>query len=139
MDPSWWDAPPCYRNHHASLPMMASVCSLSSDMSGPIQDILRHLELQQYKEWLKALLESKLDYFCKEVWVLWLEDGANGGMGLALMNVAINKVMSLFCTQLRESVAWGLDDSQMDTRGKLNIQLVKDIVKKTHVEARAMI
>jgi hypothetical protein len=45
------------------LPMMASVCSLSSDMLGPTQDISRHLELQQYKEQLEVLLESKLSNF----------------------------------------------------------------------------
>jgi len=52
---------------------MASAHSVSSDTLGPTQDISRRLELQQYKEWLEALLESKLDDFCKEVWVLWLE------------------------------------------------------------------
>ena len=54
-------------DRRASLLAMASVRSMSSDTSGPTQDISRRLELQQYEERLEALLESKLDDFCKEV------------------------------------------------------------------------
>jgi hypothetical protein len=57
---------------------------MSSDMLGPTQNISHHLELQQYEEQLKVLFESKLDDFCKEVWVLWLEAGANGETGSML-------------------------------------------------------
>ena len=80
MDPGRWDAPPLLQEPpqlvsdcRTFLPVMASAHSVSSDTLGPTQDISRRLELQQYKEWLEALLESKLDDFCKEVWVLWLE------------------------------------------------------------------
>ncbi len=77
----------------------------------PTQDISCHLQLQQYGEWLEVLLESKLDDFCEEVQVLWLEAGANGSMGSASTDAAIKDIMSLFCTQLQESAVQVLDDS----------------------------
>ena len=117
-DPGRWDAPPLLqeppqpaRDRRASLPAMASARSSSSDTSGPTQYISRRLELQQYEERLEALLESKLDDFCEEVQVLWLEAGANGSMGSASTDAAIKDIMSLFCTQLQESAVQVLDDS----------------------------
>ena len=145
-DPGRWDAPPLLqeppqpaRDRRASLPAMASTRSSSSDTSGPTQYISRRLELQQYEERLEALLESKLDDFREEVRALRSEAGANGGTGSASTDAAINEVVSLFRTQLQESAARGLDDSQVDARGELDFQLVKDIVEQGHAEARAMI
>jgi hypothetical protein len=68
-----------------------------------------------------------------------LEAGTNGGAGSASADAAINEVVPLFHTQLQESTARGLDASQADARGKLDFQLVKDIVKQGHTLARAMI
>ena len=68
-----------------------------------------------------------------------LEAGTNGGAGSASMNAAIKDVMPLFHAQLQESAAHGLDDSQMDARGKLDFQLVKDVVEQGHASARVMI
>jgi len=73
------------------------------------------------------------------VWALRSEAGANGGTGAASTDAAINEVVSLFRTQFQESAAQGLDDSQVDTRGELDFQLVKDIVEQGHAKARAMI
>jgi hypothetical protein len=47
--------------------------------------------------------------------------------------------VSLFHTQSQESATQGLDDSQMDAKRELDFQLVQDIVKQGHAEARAMI
>ena len=53
MDPGRWDAPLLLQeppqpvsDRRASLPAMASACSVSSDTSGPTQDISHRLELQ---------------------------------------------------------------------------------------------
>ncbi len=83
-------------DRRASVPAMASAHSSSSGTSGPTQDILHCLELQQFKEWLEALLGSKLDDFHEEVRALRSETGANGGTGLASTDAAINEVVSLF-------------------------------------------
>jgi len=57
----------------------------------------------------------------------------------ASTDAAINKVVSLFCTQFQESAARGLDDSQVDARGELDFHLFKDIVEQGRAEAQAMI
>lgn len=143
-DPGRWDPPALLqeppqsaRDRRASLPAMASARSSFSDSSVHPPNIPYRLELQQYEERLEALLESKLDAFRKEVRALRLEAGANGGAGSASTEAAINEVVSLFRTQLQESAARGLDDSQVDARGELDFQLIKDIVEQGHAEARA--
>lgn len=143
-DPGRWDPPALLqeppqsaRDRRASLPAMASARSSFSDSSVHPSNIAYRLELQQYEERLEALLESKLDAFRKEVRALRLEAGANGGAGSASTEAAINEVVSLFRTQLQESAARGLDDSQVDARGELDFQLIKDIVEQGHAEARA--
>src|SRR6266702_383311 len=145
-DPGRWDVPAPLqeppqpvRDRRASLPVMSSARSSFSDTSLHPQDISRRLELQEYEERLEALLESKLDDFREEVRALRLETGTNGGIGSASTEAAINGVVSLFRAQLQESAARGLDDSQMDARGELDFQLVRDIVEQGHVEARAVI
>jgi hypothetical protein len=143
-DPGHWDVPiplqeppqMMVRDRRASLPVMSSARSSFSDSSVYPQDLSRRLELQQYEERLEALLESKLDDFREEVRVLRLE---TGGMGSTSTEAAINGVVSLFRAQLQESAARGLDDSQMDARGELDFQLVRDIVEQGHAEARAVI
>ena len=145
-DPVRWDPPALLqeppqsaRDRRASLPAMASARSSFSDTSAQPPSISHRLELQHYEERLEALLESKLDAFRKEVRTLRLESNANGGTGSASTEAAINEVVSLFRTQLQESAARGLDDSQVDARGELDFQLVKDIVEQGHAEARAVI
>jgi hypothetical protein len=145
-DPGLWDPPALLqeppqqaRDRRASLPAMASAHSSFSDTSAHPPNILHRLDLQQYEERLEALLESKLNAFREEVRTLRLEAGAKGGAGSASTEAAINEVVSLFRTQLQESAARGLDDSQVDARGELDFQLVKDIVEQGHAEARAEI
>ena len=55
------------------------------------------------------------------------------------IDAAINKVASLFCTQFQEPTAQGLDGCQMDARGELDFQSVKDVVEQGHTKARAII
>ena len=145
-DPGRWDPPPLLqepsqsaRDRRASLPAMASAHSSFSDSPVHPPNVAYRLELQQYEERLEALLESKLDAFRKEVRALRLEAGANGGAGSASTEAAINELVSLFRTQLQESAARGLDDSQVDARGELDFQLIKDIVEQGHAEARGAI
>lgn len=146
-DPGRWDPPALLqepsqpaRDRRASLPVMASAHSSFSDSPVHPTNVAYRLELQQYEERLEALLESKLDAFRKEVRALRLEAGAaNGGPGSASTEAAINDLVSLFRTQLQESAARGLDDSQVDARGELDFQLIKDIVEQGHAEARGAI
>ena len=75
---------------------MASARPSSSGTSGPTQDVLHRLELQQLEGWLEGLLGSKLDDLREEVRMLRSEAGANGGAGSASTGAAINEAVSLF-------------------------------------------
>ena len=66
------------------------------------------------------LLESKLNDFREKVRALQSEAGTNGGTGFASTDAAINKVVSPFRTQFQEYAVRGLDDNQVDARGKLD-------------------
>jgi hypothetical protein len=145
-DPGRWDdlpppqeQPQPARDRRASLPVMESIRSSLSDTSIHPPDVPR-LDLQHYEERLEALLEGKLNDFREEVRALRLEaSAANGRAASASTEAAINEVVSLFRAQLQESAARGLDDSQIDARGELDFQLVKDVVEQGHAEARAVI
>jgi hypothetical protein len=76
------------------LTMRSTHPSFSNTLDHP-QDTSCHLELQCYM-WLKVLVTSNLDNFLVEVHAIWLEGSINSVAGSALMDVAINKVMSLF-------------------------------------------
>ncbi|KAG7441936.1 uncharacterized protein BT62DRAFT_1010971 [Guyanagaster necrorhizus] len=46
----------------------------------------------------------------------------------------INEVLSLFRTQLRDSATRSLEDTQLDARGELDFQLIKDVIEQAHAE-----
>ena len=55
------------RDRRTSLPVMSRTRSSFSNMSDHPQDTSRHLGLQHYDEWLKAVLESMLDGSREEI------------------------------------------------------------------------
>ncbi|KAI0043626.1 hypothetical protein FA95DRAFT_1563095 [Auriscalpium vulgare] len=145
-DPSRWESPvqhadvftpaPAKHKHRRSSLPAGSSSSISVESIQPM-NISRKLEMQQYEERLEALLDEKLESLRLE-----LHEQRQASEGAAMnpsTEAMINEVVSLFRTQLQESAARGLDDSQMDARGELDFQLVKDIVEQGHAEARAMI
>jgi hypothetical protein len=143
-DPCLWEdpsppqeQPQLARDRRASLPAMGSARSSLSDASVHPPDVSRNIELQHFEERLEALLESKLDDFRGEMRAL--RSQASTTKGAATSEAALNDLVSLFRAQLQESAARGLDDSQMEARGELDFQLVKDIVEQGHAEARAVI
>jgi hypothetical protein len=48
----------------------------------------------------------------------------------------ITEVVSLFRAQLQESASRGLDESQMDARGELDFELIKDVIQQGQAESR---
>ncbi|THH17190.1 hypothetical protein EW146_g3571 [Bondarzewia mesenterica] len=142
-DPGRWDpphqrkdvfAPAIKPRRRSSLPQLRSSSSVSGD-SLPAVSISRRLEMQQYEERLEALLDEKIEIIRLE---LQEQRVASDGTLNPASEAMINEVVSLFRAQLQESAARGLDDSQMDARGELDFQLVKDIVEQGHAEARAL-
>ena len=101
--------------------------SLDEASIGP-QDLSR-MELHRIESIIAELLDEKLAPLRKD-----LEKRAqNGEQGLSASTEAMMvDVISLFRTQLHESATRSLDDSQMDARGHLDFQMIKDVVEEGH-------
>jgi hypothetical protein len=101
--------------------------SLDEASIGP-QDLTR-MELHRIESIIAELLDEKLAPLRKD-----LEKRAqNGEQGLSASTEAMMvDVISLFRTQLHESATRSLDDSQMDARGHLDFQMIKDVVEEGH-------
>jgi hypothetical protein len=101
--------------------------SLDEASIGP-QDLTR-MELHRIESIIAELLDEKLAPLRKD-----LEKRAqNGEQGLSASTEAMMvDVISLFRTQLHESATRSLDDSQMDARGHLDFQMIKDVVDEGH-------
>lgn len=120
-----------------------------SDMSIGPMNLSRRIEMQQYEQRLEVLLDEKMDGIKVALEELKekqasLEDagaGAGGqGQGLSASTEAmISEVVSLFRTQLQDSAARGLEESQMDARGELDFEVLKDIIEQSHAEVRNQI
>ncbi|KAA1475416.1 hypothetical protein DENSPDRAFT_783512 [Dentipellis sp. KUC8613] len=120
----------------SSLPALHSgSSSISGDSIGPT-NISRRLEMQQYEDRLEALLDEKIEAIAME-----LREQRQTSEGHALSpstEAMINEVVTLFRAQLQESAARGLEDSQMDARGELDFQVLRDVIEQGHAEARAL-
>ena len=93
---------------------------------------MRRLEAQALEDRIEALLEEKFSVLRSE---LAKSCQANGGPSISLATEdCITEVVSLFRMQLQESAARGLDDSQMDAHGELNLELIRDSVQRGHAE-----
>ena len=117
----------------SSLPALHSAHNSSlSGVSIPAINLTRRLEAQALEDTLSALLEDKFSALRAE---LAKTRQVNGGPSISpTTEDAITEVVSLFRTQLQESAARGLDDSQMDARGELDLELIRDAVQQGHTE-----
>ena len=102
--------------------------SLDEASIGP-RDLTTRMELHRLEAAIAELLDEKLAPLRKD-----LEKRAqNGEQGLSASTEAMMAdVISLFRTQLHESATRSLDDSQMDARGDLDFQMIKDVVEESH-------
>ncbi|KAL4069243.1 hypothetical protein J3A83DRAFT_4096297 [Scleroderma citrinum] len=117
----------------SSLPTLHSGHNSSlSGVSIPAINLTRRLEAQALGDRFEALLEDKFSALRSE-----LVKSREATMGPSISPTtedAITEVVSLFRTQLQESAARGLDDSQMDARGELDLELIRDVVQQGHAE-----
>lgn len=104
-----------------------------SEVSMPAMDLTSRLEMHQYEERLEALLDEKLSELRQDIARAEVQS-LNPST-----EARINEVISLFRTQLQDSARRGLDDSQMDARGELDFELLKDVILQGHSEARALL
>ena len=102
--------------------------SLDEASIGP-QELTTRLEFHRLETVIAELLDEKLGPLRKD-----LEKRAQSGeQGLSASTEAMMAdVISLFRTQLHESATRSLDDGQMDARGDLDFQMIKEVVEEGH-------
>lgn len=123
-----------------SLPPRHSAEESMSDVSIAPMNLSRRIEMQQYEQRLEVLLDEKVDGIRRTLEELREKQAENGGQTLNPSTEAmISEVVSLFRTQLQESAARGLEESQMDARGELDFEVLKDIIEQSHAEVRNQI
>ncbi|KAG8220234.1 hypothetical protein J3R82DRAFT_1273 [Butyriboletus roseoflavus] len=116
----------------SSLPAMHSAHTSSlSNVSIPAINLLKRLEAQALEDKIEALMDEKFQMIRSEI----VKSRATATASISpATEDAIAEVVALFRTQLHESAARGLDDSQMDARGELDLELIRDVVQRGHAE-----
>lgn len=116
----------------SSLPAMHSAHNSSlSNVSIPAVNLTKRLEAQALEDRLEAMLDEKFQMIRSDI---VKSRGATSASINPSTEDAITEVVTLFRTQLQESAARGLDDSQMDARGELDLELIRDVVQRGHAE-----
>ncbi|KAH0838729.1 hypothetical protein J3R83DRAFT_7083 [Lanmaoa asiatica] len=129
------DAPDIFTpaiKRRSSLPAMHSAHNSSiSNVSIPAINLTKRLEAQALEDKIQAVLDEKFQMIRSEI---IKSRGAIAASISPATEDAIAEVVALFRTQLQESAMRGLDDSQMDARGELDLELIRDVVQRAHAE-----
>ena len=116
----------------SSLPAMHSAQNSSlSNVSIPAINLTKRLEAQALEDKVEAMLDEKFQMLRTEI--AKSQSTVTPSISPATED-AITEVVALFRTQLQESAERGLDDSQMDARGELDLELIRDVVQRGHAE-----
>ncbi|KAJ7226129.1 hypothetical protein GGX14DRAFT_548714 [Mycena pura] len=115
-------------------PLRDATNSSVSDEEPVAVDLTSRLEVHRYEERLEALLDEKLDGIRRDI-VRSLDKGSLSSSAEAM----ITEVVQLFRSQLQDSAARSLDNSFLDARGELDLELIKDLVEQGHAEARTIL
>ncbi|KAF8350283.1 hypothetical protein F5887DRAFT_1270081 [Amanita rubescens] len=93
-------------------------------------------DMHDFEERLVSLIEDRFG-------VLERSLGERRNDGMPVLNskteAMIADMVSLFRVQLQENAVRSLEDSQMDARGEMDFQLIKDIVDQGHKELAGML
>ncbi|KAJ7294054.1 hypothetical protein C8J57DRAFT_1445011 [Mycena rebaudengoi] len=113
-----------------------SVSEGDDESAGGAMDLTSRMEMHQYEQRIEALLDEKLAGIRRDI------VRTKGSLSPAT-EAMITEVVQLFRSQLQESASRGLErgleDSQMDARGEMDFELIKDVVQQGHAEARAVL
>lgn len=109
-----------------------SVSLSTSEMSsvGP-QDLTSRMELHRIENVIGQLLDEKLGPIRAE---LKRENTAIKSVSSSGMEEMMSELISLFRAQLRDSATKSLEDSQMEARGELDMQMIKDVTEQSYRE-----
>jgi hypothetical protein len=120
----------------SSLPALHSAhnshTSELSNVSIPALNLTKRLEAQALEDKIEASLTEKFQVLRAE---LARDRTSTSGPSISpTTEDMITEVVGLFRTQLQESAARGLDDSQMDARGELDLAVIRDVVQRGNAE-----
>jgi hypothetical protein len=125
----------------SSLPALHSAhnshTSELSNVSIPALNLTKRLEAQALEDKIEALLTEKFQALSAEL--AQARTSTSGTSVSPATEDMITEVVGLFRTQLQESAARSLDDSQMDARGELDLELIRDVVQRGHAESLLLI
>lgn len=101
-------------------------------VSGLPQDLSTRMSLHHLEISITQVLEERFAELGRQ---LSHKEQQNGGAGVSPSTESMMAdVISLFRTQLQESATRSMEDSQMDARGELDFQMIKDVVEGGHKE-----
>jgi len=128
------------RFHHSrrrsSLPDNLADLSSISHEPAPSVDFTNKMEVHRVEYVVEEILEAKFAELRKEI----AQSAAKNGSVLNPTTEAqIVDVISLFRMQLQESAVRGLEDAQIDARGELDFQLIKDMLEESQKELLAVV
>ena len=130
------------RFHHSrrrsSLPdNLADLSSISHEPAPSVDFTTNNMEVHRVEYVVEEILEAKFAELRKEI----AQSAAKNGSALHPSTEAqIADVISLFRMQLQESAVRGLDeDAQMDARGELDFQLIRDMLEESRKELLAVV
>lgn len=129
------------RFHHSrrrsSLPdNLADLSSISHEPAPSVDFTTNNMEVHRVEYVVEEILEAKFAELRKEI----AQSAAKNGSALHPSTEAqIADVISLFRMQLQESAVRGLEDVQMDARGELDFQLIKDMLEESQKELLAVV
>ncbi|KAG2160243.1 uncharacterized protein EDB93DRAFT_1074728 [Suillus bovinus] len=125
----------------SSLPALHSAhnshASELSNVSIPALNLTKRLEVQALEDKIEASLTQKFQALSAEL--AQARISTSGPSISPATEDMITEVVGLFRTQLQESAARGLDDSQMDARGELDLAVIRDVVQRGQAEGLLLI
>lgn len=128
--------PARHNRRRSSLPDTLHHSSVGSSMSEASSIAAQHLtsrmEMHSFEDRLERLIESKLVSLRQDLAKRDSKQSLNPAT-----EAMITDVVAMFRSQLQDSASRGLEDSQMDARGELDFELIKDMLEQKHDETLA--
>jgi len=101
------------------------------------QDLSTRMSLQYLETSLTQVLDERFAELGRQ---LSRKEQQNGSAGVSSSTESMMAdVISLFRTQLQESATRSMEDSQMDARGELDFQMIKDVVEGGYKELISLV
>jgi hypothetical protein len=120
-----------HSHRRSSLPDNLDDLDSSSEESVPPMNLTSRMEMHRIEHVVGGILDDKFSELRREI----ARSVSRNAQALNPSTEAqIADVISLFRTQLQESATRSLEDTQMDARGEMDFQLIRDVVEEGQKE-----